>query len=159
MLQHCGKIFLRVAAIDRKNDVPTIFIDIIDKSSRKFMGQIRFNHDSNYDRGFDCVRMSFDVCDTHDIDPSNPSNILEDIVVGGIVWLTTDNHRTYRFVPKVYMAVHHYEGDPYIMQSINQETNRILEKLGFIHNSDMGTWSYSSINLNHQYLFSVINRD
>lgn len=159
MLQHCGKIFLKVSAIDRKSDVPTIFIDIIDRKSRKFIGQIRFNHDSNYVGPYDCIRMSFDVCDTYDIDPSNPSNILEDIIVGGIVWLTTDNHRTYRFVPKVYMAVHAYEDDPAVMKSINNKTIQILKNLGCINDASNGTWSSSNVTLNHQYIFSVVNRD
>lgn len=158
MLQHCGSIFLRVATIDRKGETPTIFLDIIEKSTCRFIGQIRYNHDPNYMGNHDAVRMAFDVVDPKSLDPSR-STLLEDIVVGGMIWLTMDPHRTYPFRPKVYMAVHPYDADPAIMTLINQATIDILNKLGCEADEEKGIWSFSrSDSFNHKYISSIINR-
>lgn len=160
MLQHCGKVFFKVSTIDRKGDVPTIFLDIIEKSSRTLIGQVRYNHDSNYEKQREYVRMAFDVVDPRLLDPTRDSSLLEDIVVGGMIWLTMDPHRTYDFRPIVYMAVHPYDADPEIMKIINASTINILTKLGCTTNSEKGTWSFSRIDSSSQkYISSIINRD
>lgn len=157
MLQHCGKIFFRVATIDRKNGVPTIFLDVLERRTGNFIGQIRFNHDSNYAKEYDFIRMSFDVMLPFMADPSTNANYLEDIIVGGIVWLTKDNHRTYQFTPNVYVVVHSYDSDTAIMQPINQKTIEILKKLD-CESSDEVTWTFSSKkNHNYSYIFERIN--
>lgn len=160
MLQHCGKVFFKVSTIDRKGEVPTIFLDIIEKSSRTLIGQIRYNHDSNYEKPREYVRMAFDVVDPRLLDPTRNSSLLEDIVVGGMIWLTMDPHRTYDFRPVVYMAVHPYDADPEIMKIINSATIDILTKLGCEADIEKGIWSFSQINSSSEkYISSIINRD
>lgn len=99
MLQHLGNIFFKVSEIDRKQNhtVPTIYLDIYNKNTKQIMGQIRFNHDPNYSKVDKEIRMAFDVFDQNDIDPLRTS-LLEDIIVGGFVWITMDNHYTYNSV-------------------------------------------------------------
>ena len=160
MLQHCGKVFFRVSTIDRKRDVPSIFLDIIEKSSRTLIGQIRYNYDFNYENQSEYVRMAFDVVDPRLLDPTRNSSLLEDIVVGGMIWLTMDPHRTYDFRPIVYMAVHTYDADPEIMKIINASTIDILNKLGCTNDKEKGIWSFAQINSSsQQYISSIINRD
>ena len=160
MLHHCGKVFFKVSTIDRKGDVPTIFLDIIEKSSRTFIGQIRYNHDSNYEDQHEYIRMAFDVVDPRLLDPTRNSSLLEDIVVGGMIWITMDPHRTYAFRPVVYMAVHPYDADPEIMKIINSATIDILTKLGCYADNEKGVWSFSQIDSSSEkYISSIINRD
>ena len=157
MLQHCGKVFFRVVAIDRKNDVPTIFLDVLERRTGNFIGQVRFNHDSNYAAEYDSIRMSFDVMLPFMVDPAISANYLEDIIVGGIVWLTKDNHRTYRFTPNIYMVVHSYDGDPAFMQSVNEKTIEVLKKLD-CESKDGVTWIFSNKkNHNYSYIFETVN--
>ena len=130
MLQHLGNIFFKVSEIDRKQNhtVPTIYLDIYNKNTKQIMGQIRFNHDPNYSKVDKEIRMAFDVFDQNDIDPLRTS-LLEDIIVGGFVWITMDNHYTYNFHPRPYMVVHNYREDTELMKTINAKTIHILQSL------------------------------
>lgn len=162
MLQHCGKVFFKVATIDRKKDspTPTIYLDVIERSSSRFLGQIRYNHDPNYDKSPHGIRMAFDVVDPRLLDPSRSSSLLEDIIVGGMIWLTMDPHRTYDFRPKVYMSIHSYDADPDIMKIINQATLDILTKLECTKDESSDFWTFSKITPSAQeYISSIINRD
>ncbi len=130
MLQHLGNVFFTVQAIDRKDNhnVPTIYLNIYNKTTRQILGTMRFNHDPNYSKVFKHIRMSFDLFDPNDIDPSR-NNMLEDIIIGGFVWITMDNHYTYNFHPRPYMVVHDYKEDSDIMKMINIKTINILQSL------------------------------
>lgn len=130
MLQHLGNVFFRVSEIDRKQNhtVPTIYLDIYNKNTKQIIGQVRFNHDPNYSKVDKEIRMAFDVFDQNDIDPLR-SSILEDIIVGGFVWITMDNHYTYNFHPRPYMVVHNYKEDTDLMKTINAKTIHILQSL------------------------------
>ena len=130
MLQHCGKVFFKVSAIDRKGDVPTIFLDVIEKSSRTFIGQIRYNNDAHYENQHEYIRMAFDVVDPRLLDPTRNSSLLEDIVV------------------------------PEIMKIINSSTIDILTKLGCYADNEKGVWFFSQIDSSSEkYISSIINRD
>ena len=132
MLSKVGKIFFRVASISRsKGDlVPTIFLDILDASTGKFIGQMRFNKDEKYSSSN--IRMAFNVLDPNDIYPISQEkcDLLEDIIIGGFIWLSMDNHH---LVPKdvfPYMVVHNYKEDNLLMQPINAKILDILKSLG-----------------------------
>lgn len=104
--------------------------------------------------------MAFDVVDPRLLDPTRNSSFLEDIVVGGMIWLTMDPHRTYDFRPIVYMAVHTYDADPDIMKIINSSTIDILTKLGCKVDDEKGIWYFSQTDSSSQkYVSSIINRD
>ncbi len=130
MLQHLGNVFFTLAAIDRKADeeVPTIFLNILNRSSGKVIGQMRFNKDPLYSSANDEIRMAFDVLDPNLLDPIS-STILEDIVVGGMVWCSMDNHYLFPYKMKPYMVIHNYPEDPELMQIINSRILNILSEL------------------------------
>ncbi len=131
MLHHMGNVFFTVEEIDRKDNnhnVPTIYLNIYNRTTRRIIGAMRFNHDPNYSKVFKHIRMAFDVFDPEDIDPTK-SNLLEDIIVGGFIWITRDNHYTYNFHPRPYMVVHNYDEDRDIMKMINAKTISILQSL------------------------------
>lgn len=89
MLQHSGKVFFRVATIDRaEGHNPKVYLDIYERDSQRLIGQIRFNSDPTYSKKKENIRMSFDVLKPSMISPLNGgSQLLEDIVVGGILWM------------------------------------------------------------------------
>lgn len=134
MLQHLNNVFFKVATIDRKqnHDVPTVYLDLYDRRERKIIGQIRFNHDPLYSKNSKYIRMSFDVFEIKDLDPTY-TTYLEDIIVGGFLWITMDNHYTYPFHPRPYMVVHNYKEDPELMKLINQKEISILQNLKCKH--------------------------
>lgn len=159
MLQHSGKVFFRVSAIDRKvNGNPTVYLDIFERDSNRLIGQMRYNNDPLYSKNSKDVRMAFDVMKTSMISPINGgSQLLEDIIVGGILWLIKDNHYTYDFVPTVYMVVHLYEQDEKIMTDINSKTFEVLSKIG-AKIGEKNMWKISAEDINYTFVEEVINR-
>ena len=131
MLQHFGTVFFTVTSIDRKEGgtPPTVFLNVYSRTSRELIGVIRFTYDPNYSKKREHIRMAFDVIDLKDIDPSY-NNVLEDIIIGGFIWLTMDNHYTYPFHPQPYMVVNTYNEDPEIMQMVNAKVISILKEIG-----------------------------
>lgn len=161
MLQHSGKVFFRVAAIDRKQGSnPTVFLDIIERESQRFIGQIRYNFDPRYSKSASKIRMSFDVVINTLIAPiRGGEERLEDIIVGGMLWLIKDNHYTYNFVPDVYMVVHTYEQDEPEMKDINNKIIDILFKLGAKKSqAQKGMIELESGKIDYSYVEKVINR-
>ena len=130
MLQHLGNVFFTVEEIDRKDNhnVPTIYLNIYNRTTRQIIGVMRFNHDPNYSKLAKHIRMSFDVFDPKELDPI-ANTLLEDIIIGGFIWLTLDNHYTYNFHPRPYMVVHDYKEDSDLMKIINAKTVQILQSL------------------------------
>jgi hypothetical protein len=130
MLHHLGNVFFVTESIDRKpnHTVPTVNLTIYNRTTRQIIGALRFNHDPNYSKNSKEIRMQFDAFDPKDLDPC-ASSILEDIIVGGFVWITRDNHYTYDFHPRPYMVVHNYDEDPDLMKIINAKTIQILKDL------------------------------
>ncbi len=129
MLQHLEKVYLKVAVIDRKNpQPPTVFLDIYNRKEKTIIGQIRFNFDPNYSNKKEYIRMSFNVVDRSLIDPMR-TDILEDIITAGFLWITLDNHYTYDFHPKPYMVIHNYEQDSQETALINSKIMSILTAL------------------------------
>lgn len=137
MLQYLDTIYLKVATIDRRNDSmhfnypPTVFLDIWDRRelSPTLIGQIRFNLDPTYSKKPSEIRMSFNVFNIDLIDPIKNPKLLEDIIVGGFLWITLDNHYTYDFHPNPYMVIHSYKEDNIKMESINSKVMSILSSL------------------------------
>ena len=161
MLQYSGKVFFRVAAIDRKqNSNPTVFLDIIERESQRFIGQIRYNFDPRYSKSITEIRMSFDVVINTLIAPiRGGEERLEDIVVGGMLWLMKDNHYTYDFVPKVYMVVHSYEQDESIVKDINNKIIEILFKLGAQQCvTERAMLEVKAEDIDYTYVERIINR-
>lgn len=130
MLQHLGNVFFTVSNIDRKDNinVPTIYVNIFNRTTKEMIGQMRFNNDIKYSKNAKDIRMAFDVFNPQEIDPCR-SSLLEDIVVGGFVWLTMDNHYTYPFHPRPYMVIHNYIEDTDLQRMINSKTISILQEL------------------------------
>lgn len=159
MLQHSGKIFFRVATIDRvEGQNPKVYLDIYERDNQRLIGQMRFNADPTYSKKKEDIRMSFDVLKTSMISPINGgSQLLEDIIVGGILWLIKDNHYTYPFVPKVYMVIHSYEQDEPIMRDINSLSLEILKKLGAIV-YEKHLIKIEAKCINFDYVSKIINR-
>lgn len=158
MLQHSGKVFFRVATIDReKGQNPKVYLDIFERDSQRLIGQIRFNFDPTYSKKPEDIRMSFDVLKPSMIAPINGgSQLLEDIVVGGILWVTRDNHYTYPFVPNVYMAIHSYDQDEAIMQDINVKTLEVLRNIGAKEENNM--MKITEKDIKFDYVARIINR-
>lgn len=159
MLQHSGKVFFRVATIDRvEGQNPKVYLDIYERDSQRLIGQMRFNADPTYSKKKEDIRMSFDVLKTSMISPINGgSQFLEDIIVGGILWLIKDNHYTYPFVPKVYMVIHSYEQDEPIMRDINSLSLEILKKLGAVV-YEKHLIKIEAECINFDYVSKIINR-
>ncbi len=130
MLQHMGDVFFTVEEIDRKDNhmCPTIYLNIYNRKTRQIIGAMRFNHDPSYAKEAKRIRMSFDVFDPKDLDPLR-GNLLEDIIVGGFIWITMDNHFTYTFHPRPYMVIHNYKEDNPVMAGINAKSIEILQNL------------------------------
>lgn len=158
MLQHSGKVFFRVSTIDRvEGENPKIYLDIYERDSQRLIGQIRYNFDPNYSNKKEDIRMSFDVLKPATISPLNGgSQLLEDITVGGILWVMKDNHYTYPFIPNVYMAVHSYEQDEKVMKDINSKIQEILGKIGAKKENHM--WKISEKDIRWNYVSQIINR-
>lgn len=158
MLQHSGKIFFRVATIDRvEGQNPKVYLDIYERDSQRLIGQMRFNFDPTYSKKKEDIRMAFDVLKTSMISPVNGgSQLLEDIVVGGILWVMKDNHYTYPFVPNVYMVVHSYVQDEPVMKDINHKIFEILGNVGARHDGKMVKISEKDIRFD--YVSRIINR-
>lgn len=158
MLQHSGKTFFRVSTIDRKDgETPKIYLDIYERDSQRLIGQIRYNADPLYSQKKEEIRMAFDVLKPSMISPVNGgSQLLEDIIVGGILWVMKDNHYTYSFKPKVYMVIHSYEQDEPVMEDINHKATEILAKVGAKKERDM--WIISEENVRWAYVYRIINR-
>ncbi len=151
MLQHLGNVFFKVQVIDRKSEVPTIYLDLYRRDNKQFLGQMRFNHDPLYSKKSNEIRMAFDVFDPHELDPST-SSLLEDIIVGGFIWITRDNHYTYSFHPRPYMTVHDYQEDSDLMRMINAATRNILVNLGCeVGGADQNMFIFSK-EITSQYL-------
>ena len=101
--------------------------------------------------------MAFDVLKTSMISPVNGgSQMLEDIIVGGILWVIKDNHYTYPFVPNVYMVVHSYAQDEPAMKDINHKIFEILGNIGAKHENNMVKISEKDIRFD--YVARIINR-
>jgi len=133
MLQYLNDVYLKLACVDRKEYTPpTVYLDIYKRNSTNvgctFIGQIRFNFDSNYSSLKEEIRMAFNVFDASLIDPVK-SNLLEDIIVAGFLWITLDNHYIYDFNPKPYMVIHDYKEDVDNMKFINKKAISILKSL------------------------------
>lgn len=161
MLQHTGKVFFRVATIDREEgESPRIYLDIYERDNYdRYIGQMRFNNDPTYSDEKEDIRMSFDVMDASEIAPlKGGSQLLEDIVVGGILWLQMDNHYIYKFVPKLYMVVHSYKQDEKDMEDINNKIKEILHKIGAKEEYDGGMISLLKEDINLDYASKFINR-
>lgn len=158
MLQHSGKVFFRVSAIDRvEGQNPKVYLDIFERDSQRLIGQMRFNFDPTYSKKKEDIRMAFDVLKTSMISPINGgSQLLEDIIVGGILWVMKDNHYTYSFVPNVYMVIHPYEQDEAIMKDINAKTLEILRDIGA--KDENGMKKISEGNIKFDYVARIINR-
>lgn len=158
MLQHSGKVFFRVATIDRaEGHNPKVYLDIYERDSQRLIGQIRFNSDPTYSKKKENIRMSFDVLKPSMISPLNGgSQLLEDIVVGGILWMIKDNHYTYSFVPNVYMVIHPYEQDEPVMKDINHKIIEILGNIGAQREDKM--IKISDKDIRYEYVARVINR-
>ena len=158
MLQHSGKVFFRVSTIDRvEGQNPKVYLDIFERDSQRLIGQMRFNFDPTYSKKKEDIRMAFDVLKTSMISPVNGgSQLLEDIVVGGILWLIKDNHYTYPFVPNVYMVIHSYVEDEKVMKDINHKIIEILLKIGAEKNDNMVKISEKEIG--YDYVAQIINR-
>lgn len=159
MLQHSGKIFFRVSTIDRgENNIPKIYLDIYERESQRLIGQVRYNFDPNYSKRKEDIRMAFDVLRPAMIAPINGgAQLLEDIIVGGVLWLIKDNHYTYPFIPKVYMVIHSYNEDEKVMKDINSKTVEVLAKIGAI-SSEKNMMKISEDNINFDYVRGIINR-
>ena len=159
MLQHSGKVFFRVTLIDRvEGQNPKVYLDLYERDSQRLIGQMRFNFDPTYSKKKEDIRMSFDVLKTSMISPVNGgSQLLEDIVVGGILWLIKDNHYTYPFVPNVYMVIHSYVEDEKVMKDINHKIIEILLKIGAEKNGNM--LKISEKEIEYDYVAQIINRD
>ena len=158
MLQHSGKVFFRVASIDRvEGQNPKVYLDIYERDSQRLIGQMRFNFDPTYSKKKEDIRMAFDVLKTSMISPVNGgSQLLEDIVVGGILWLIKDNHYTYSFVPNVYMVVHSYEQDEPVMKDINSKIFQILGNIGAKQDGNM--MKILEKDIRFDYVAQIINR-
>ena len=158
MLQHSGKVFFRVAAIDRAEwQNPKVYLDIYERDSQQLIGQMRFNFNPRYSKKKEDIRMEFDVLKTSMISPINGgSQLLEDIVVGGILWAIKDNHYTYSFVPNIYMVIHSYDQDEPIMRDINHKIRETLSNIGAISEGSMIKISEDKIKYN--YVAKIINR-
>lgn len=158
MLQHSGKAFFRVATIDRvEGQNPKVYLDIYERDSQRLIGQMRFNFDPRYSKKKEDIRMAFDVLKTSMISPLNGgSQLLEDIVVGGILWVMKDNHYTYPFVPNVYMVVHSYEQDEPAMKDINHKILEILGNIGA--GADGNMVKISEKDIRFDYVTRIINR-
>ena len=158
MLQHSGKVFFRVSTIDRvEGQNPKVYLDIFERDSQRLIGQMRFNFDPTYLKKKEDIRMAFDVLKTSMISPVNGgSQMLEDIIVGGILWVIKDNHYTYPFVPNVYMAVHSYAQDEPAMKDINHKIFEILGNIGAKHENNMVKISEKDIRFD--YVARIINR-
>lgn len=131
MLQHLGSVFFTVRTIDRKNgeEVPTVYLDIHTRESHpKLVGQMRFNKDKSYSSDNDLIRMAFDVINPEALDPIK-GRFLEDIIVGGFVWCTMDNHHLFSKKMKPYMVIHNYKEDNQLMKVINAQSIAILKQL------------------------------
>ena len=158
MLQHSGKVFFRVATVDRaEGENPKVYLDIYERDSQRLIGQARYNFDPTYSKKKEDIRMAFDVLKPSMISPINGgSQLLEDIIVGGILWLMKDNHYTYSFVPNVYMYIHSYEQDEAIMKDINSQIIVVLKKLGAKQDGNM--LKISEKDINYDYVAQIINR-
>ena len=158
MLQHSGKVFFRVSTIDRvEGQNPKVYLDIYERDSQRLIGQMRFNFDPTYSKKKEDIRMAFDVLKTSMISPVNGgSQLLEDIVVGGILWVMKDNHYTYPFIPNVYMVIHSYEQDEPIMKDINSKILDILRNLGAKKEENM--LKIFEKDIRFEYVSKIINR-
>ena len=158
MLQHSGKVFFRVSTIDRvEGQNPKVYLDIFERDSQRLIGQMRLNFDPTYSKKKEDIRMAFDVLKTSMISPVNGgSQMLEDIIVGGILWVIKDNHYTYPFVPNVYMVVHSYAQDEPAMKDINHKIFEILGNIGANHENNMVKISEKDIRFD--YVARIINR-
>ena len=159
MIQHSRKVFFIVATNDREEGAhnPKVYLDIYARDSQRLIGQIRFNSDPTYSKKRENIRMSFDVLKPAMISPLNGgSQLLEDIVVGGILWMIKDNHYTFPFIPNVYMVIHPYEQDEAVMKDIN---NKIFEILGNVGAKCEGNLIKISANdIRYEYVSRIINR-
>ncbi len=160
MLQHSGKAFFKVAAIDRmEGKIPTIYLDIYDRDKEKLIGQIRFNFDPTYSTEKRDIRMAFDVVKLREISPlSGGYNLLEDIIVGGILWVMMDNHYIFDFTPNVYMVVHSYDQDEAVMKDINELTEQVLYNIGAKRIKFKTMWKLEKENMKFDYVQKIINR-
>lgn len=158
MLQHSGKVFFRVATIDRaEGQNPKVYLDLYERDSQRLIGQMRFNFDPTYSKKKEDIRMAFDVLKPEMISPINGgSKLLEDIVVGGVLWLMKDNHYTFSFIPNVYMVVHSYEQDEKIMEDINAKILEVLKNVGAKKENSM--MKISEKDINFDFVSRIINR-
>lgn len=159
MLQHLGNVFFTVSEIDRKDNhnVPTIYLNIYNRTTRQIIGLLRFNHDHKYSKNAQEIRMAFDVFDPKELDPCT-SNLLEDIIVGGFVWITMDNHYTYSFYPRPYMVIHNYKEDSDLMQMINAKSISILQELGCEKGTNDDNMYVFSKDITSRYLSDILSR-
>ena len=131
MLSTIGKVFFEVTTISRAKGefIPTVYLSIRNANTGKMMGQMRFNLDKNYsDKN---VRMAFNMMDSNLIDPirAEGCDLLEEIVIGGFIWASMDNHylfsdELYDVLP--YMVVHDYAEDNNKAGMINAKIKDIL---------------------------------
>lgn len=144
MLSSIGKVYFQVVSVirNRKDEIPTIYLNILNSQTGEMLGQMRFNEDPNYLKGY--IRMAFNVRDSELINPSSQEkcDLLEEIVVGGLIWISMDNHY---FVPKgvlPYMVVHSYPEDNSLMDMINLKIINILSDYGCNREAKDG-WVFS----------------
>ena len=132
MLSTIGKTFFEVVDVDRKpgDVIPMIHLNIRNVRTGKMIGQMRFNCDRAYSDTD--VRMQFNVMNKAIINPATQegSELLEEILIGGFVWLSFDNHKLIPDHCKPYMVVHDYSENDNRLNFINTKIRAVLSEFG-----------------------------
>ena len=128
-------------------------------------GQLRYNYDSTYSENEKSLRVSYDVSNIDMILPisSDKRQLLEDIIVGCMIWPIKDNNHIWKNIPgeplKVYMIVHSYKEDNMKMAAINAATVNILKSLGAKESERYkDKWYITEADMNNGLITEVISR-
>jgi len=135
MLSTVGSVFFSVAAIVRGDDgFPTIYLDI--RRDGKLIGQMRFNKDEIYSK--EHIRMAYNLTNPNMVNPvTGGRELLEEIVIGGLIWASMDNHKLLSNGVRPYMVAHDYAENSELLNAINAATKDLLLQYGCRHENDM----------------------
>lgn len=163
MLHHFGKVFMEVGNPITIEGHQGLYVSL--KVDGRNAGQIRYNYDSTYSEHDKSLRVSYDVSDINMIVPivSDNRQLLEDIIVGSMIWPIKDNNHIWKNSPgeplKVYMIVHGYQEDNVKMAEINAATINILRNLGAKESTKYkDKWSLTEADMNSKLIAEVIKR-
>lgn len=135
MLSTVGNVFFEVTSISRAkgNYIPTVYLSMRNVKTGKMIGQMRFNADENYfSSDVNRVRMAFNLMNAEIINPETLSGneLLEEIVAGGLIWASMDNHYLFPKQTLPYVVVHDYAEDSSMLNMINAKMKSILVLYG-----------------------------